>query len=1015
MLFRSCRRAFLTLACAASAFSVVSAQEQMRPLPPLYHSTWTTREGAPADIHALAQTTDGFLWLGTSAGLYRFDGIRFELFEPAAHQALPSANISTLFALRDGGLYVGYSFGGASLIQRGAIRTYGEGDGLPPGTVWTFAADSDGTIWVGARGGLARLDQQRWHGVGPEEKLAGVGVTSILVDRTKRLWVASSIGVFARSSDAARFDRIEAPPPGFSQAMLNRSQTWLREASDGAIWASSYELGLRELARPMEGRPERESWPRVPQTEAMLVDRGGAMWVAGASGIQRFSVHPPGTPRMLGKPQQLTQQKGFSRVVRALLEDREGNVWAATSEGLDQFRRAKLVRVDLPGLPGGFAVAPADSGAVWVASYGRTVRIARPGETGSGRAGSRTRESPTLAEDVEVAYRDRAGAVWLGGPRGLWRSARGRFVRVDLSDVKNFGVQAITQDGSGRMWISVIQNAVYRMTATGWTPFGDQPGLPREPATVMTTDETGRTWFGYKANRVALLEGDSLRMYTANDGLNVGNVLAIHVRGSHVWVGGELGLALLVRGHFHPMTGKNGLGFRGTSGIVETLDGEVWLHGAIGVTRIPGVEVRRAEHDSTYQLENELLDFRDGLNGLAAQIRPLPTVIAATDGRLWFATSTDVAWLDPAAIPRNPLPPPVVIRRLTVGSTIYPIAAKLDLPVRTTAVRIDYTALSLSIPERVRFRYQLVGTDTSWQEAGGRREAFYTNLGPGSYRFMVIAANEDGVWNQVGAAFDFAIPPSFTQTNWFLAVWVTAIAGLVWLVYLARVRQVAGALRARYQAALSERTRIAQELHDTLLQGFTGITLQLSAIDRVLAQRPQESAEALKSVLAMADTTLRDARLMIWDMRAVELESQDLAAALESAARSLMTGSSIALVFSVRGDRRPLPVAVETTALRIGREAVINAVKHAAPHTVEVHLEYGPRSLTLKVADDGIGIDPDSMEAAVGAGHFGVAGMRDRARRAGGTVSISSEPGKGAVVSASLPIRAAGNAIDHGV
>jgi signal transduction histidine kinase len=207
------------------------------------------------------------------------------------------------------------------------------------------------------------------------------------------------------------------------------------------------------------------------------------------------------------------------------------------------------------------------------------------------------------------------------------------------------------------------------------------------------------------------------------------------------------------------------------------------------------------------------------------------------------------------------------------------------------------------------------------------------------------------------------------------------------------------------QAALIERTRIAQELHDTLLQGFTGIALQLRAIDRMLAQRPQESAEALKTVLASADMTLRDARRMIWDMRAVELEGQDLATALEAATRSATVDSSASLVFSVHGDRRRLPVAVETTAFRIGREAVINAVKHAAPRNVEVNLEYGPRSLTLRVVDDGIGIAPDAMEAAATNGHLGVVGMRDRARRTGGTLSISSEPGKGTVVSVSLRVR----------
>ena len=604
-----------------------------------------------------------------------------------------------------------------------------------------------------------------------------------------------------------------------------------------------------------------------------------------------------------------------------------------------------------------------------------------------------------------MAYRDPTGAVWIGTPSKLWRSDGGRFTGVGLPDVKHLGIQAATRDGSGHLWISLRRAGVYKQIGERWAPFGDQPRLPREPAIVLVTDETGRTWFGYPTNRVALMEGDMVRLFTRQEGLSVGNVLAIHVRGANVWVGGEFGLATLAGGRFRPVTGKGATAFRGTSGIVQTPEGEVWLHGAIGITRIPAGEVRRMLEDSSYEVENERLDFRDGLAGSASQIGQLPTLIGGTDGRLWFPTSTDAAWIDPRAVPRNQVPPPVVIRRLTAGNTSYPLVPDLRLPVNTTALRVEYTALSLSIPERVRFRYQLIGSDTGWQDAGGRREAFYTNLGPGSYRFRVIAANDDGVWNRTGAAFDFTIPPSFTQSRWFLAVWVVALAGLAWLAYLARVRQVAGGLRLRYQAALAERTRIAQELHDTLLQGFTGITLQLRAIERMLAERPQESAESLKHVLASADTALRDARHMIWDMRAVELEGRDLPEALETAARHAMASSPARLVFTVHGQRRPLPLAVETTALRVGREAVFNAVKHAAPRTIAISLEYTARSLALSVADDGAGISPGALDAAAASGHLGIAGMRDRAQHAGGKLEITSEPARGTSVSITLPIR----------
>jgi signal transduction histidine kinase/ligand-binding sensor domain-containing protein len=960
----------------------------------LYHTAWTMRDGAPAPIDALAQTTDGFLWLGSSSGLFRFDGFRFELFDPPAGQSMPSANVSALLSTPDSGLWVGYRFGGVSLIRRGTITSYGEAEGLPRGSVLSFDRDRQATIWVGATGGLARLQESRWHTIGPREGLPEGAVTAVLADRKGRIWVSADAGVFRRADGATRFERV-APP--LNPSSVDKIYTSLREAPDGSVWGASEESGLRQLAPSDDRRDDALKQPASCAARHVLVERRGAIWLScfHPGGIER--VWPPRGASQRGESQRLTAGLS-SDLVNALLEDREGNVWAGTTGGLDQFRRAKLNRVELAGLEENIALAPADSGAVWVGSRGRPLL----------RVGESVREFPEVARPVEVAYRDRAGVVWVGGPAGLWRTDGARFVRVALPDIGTAGLQAVTEDAAGDLWISVVRRGVYRRSRGSWALFGDRQDLPREPAIVLTTDDSGRTWFGYTANRVARLQGDSVHLYTGSDGLSVGNVLAIQARGTHVWVGGELGLALLVGDRFRPVTGRNRTAFRGTSGIVETPEGEVWLNGTAGISRIPAAEVGRMMEDSVFQVAYERLDYRDGLEGTAQQIRPQPTAITGTDGKLWFATTLHLGWIDPRAVPRNPVPPPVVIRRLTSGQTVYPIGPDLRLPVNTKALRIDYTAPSLSIPERVRFRYQLVGSDTAWQDAGGRREAFYTNLEPGDYRFRVIAANDDGLWNETGAAVDFTIPPSFTQSRWFVAVWVALLAGLAWLAYLVRMRQVAGGLRVRYQAALAERSRIAQELHDTLLQGFTGITLQLRAIERMLVQRPGESAAALKRVLASADTALRDARHMIWDLRAVELEGRDLATALETAARQAMAASSADLSFSVRGEPRRLPLALETTALRVGREAVLNAVKHASPHRVEVSLEYGTRSLTLHVVDDGTGIPPGALDAAAAGEHLGIAGMRDRARRAGGTLEIATEPGRGTTVRAILPLPDAG-------
>ena len=740
MLSHASKVVVLTAGVTAAALLPVFAQERDRTLSQLYHRAWTSRDGAPGDVQALAQTTDGFLWLGTQSGLFRFDGVRFELFDPPAPDSLPALGVRSLHALRDGGIWVGFHFGGVSLIRGGSVRSYGQGDGLPRGSVLTLAEDAGGVIWAGTTGGLAWLGGGRWHRVGPDEGFDGDQGMSILIDRGRRLWVSSGNGVYMRAQGASRFDRVG---PALKSTVGYRELINLEEGLDGAIWASSTETGLWQVAPPSAVRRGGASYPGLTTGGAIMVDRSGALWIShgGNRGIERFGTEGRASETMI---------QGLSgAVVTDWLEDREGNVWAGTPGGVDQFRRTKLTRVELPGSDANFAIAPADSGAVWVGSDGRHLM----------RVGQAIKEFPEAPRVVDVAYRDPEGVVWVGSPKGLWRYTHGRFLPVGLPGVGNLGLQALTRDGSGNLWISIVGVGVYQRLGERWVPFGGRDALPREPAVVLTTDESGRTWFGYTGNRVAVVEGDSVRLYTAEDGLSVGIVLAIHVRGSHVWVGGDRGLAVLAGGRAHPVIGRIGTRFRGISGIVETGGGELWLHGAAGITRIPADDARRAAEDSAYQVTFERLDFRDGLTGTAAQIRPQPTLVAGTDGRLWFATSLGVTWLDPSAVPRNPEPPPVAIRRLAADARSYQPGPDLRLPVRTTNLRIDYTAPSLSIPDRVRFRYQLVGSDTGWQDAGGRREAFYTNLGPGSYRFHVIAANEDGAWNEDGAAVDFTIPP----------------------------------------------------------------------------------------------------------------------------------------------------------------------------------------------------------------------------------------------------------------
>ena len=328
----------------------------------------------------------------------------------------------------------------------------------------------------------------------------------------------------------------------------------------------------------------------------------------------------------------------------------------------------------------------------------------------------------------------------------------------------------------------------------------------------------------------------------------------------------------------------------------------------------------------------------------------------------------------------------------------------MRLPPDVRNLTIDYTALSLAVPEKVRFRFKLEGQDRGWREVVNQRRVEYSNLPPGSYRFRVTASNNSGVWNEAGAFLDFAIAPAYYQTAWFRVLYVLAAAGLIWIAYLVRMRQVAGSLRTRYQAALGERNRIAQELHDTLLQGFAGVTLQLKAAELALPDHPDVAAETLDRVHRLATEALREARESVWDLRGSELDELDLVEALRGRALAATAGSNLAVTVTARGVPRRLPRRIETAALRVGREALANAVKHADASRIEIDVQFGAALLALQIRDDGRGFTQDQLETAIQNGHFGITSMQDRARQAGGTCEVAPGVKGGTVVTLRLPL-----------
>jgi signal transduction histidine kinase/ligand-binding sensor domain-containing protein len=984
---------FFAVACTLA--SVANGQGGRRTLTQLEHTAFTQRNGAPAQVAALAQTADGYLWLGTSTGLYRFDGVTFEPFAGPPGQTVTRSDISTLLALPDGSLWIGERIGGAGVLSNGRVTSYGPRDGLPAGTVFVIARDSTGTMWAATNSGAARLDGHRWTRVGPEVGLPGTTAHVIFVDHRGGFWAATDSGVFRRALGERRFTKRDTT--------FLYSYEGIVEGPDGSIWGSTGNSPILLLSGA-NGGPPPPAHLRLGDVGPLLVARDSTLWASVDGGIARISISGAGASSRAADRtvQVLSHSLGLSGAqASALLEDREHDVWAGTDGGIDRFRVTKLVPTAL------------SSGWLWPELVGGTTEasgVLVSGERALLRIRSDTvMQVSKIRTSLSASYRGPDGAVWVAGREGLWRVVNDVAERIEVPrEAVGSSVAAIAVDGEGTLWVSVVRRGIYRRRGGAWTKF-DTAAAPR-PAMTIIPDGPRRVWLGYPKSEMAVVDGGTVREYSHADGLDVGNVLAIVPHGDRTWIGGELGVVCLVSGRFVPLAGDGGDRFRGVSGIIERANGDLWLHGADGVTHITADEVRRFMRDAAHRVRFERLDYHDGLQGLATQIYPLPSLHEDAAGELWIATESSLLHLDPAHVPRNVLVPPVYIRSLTAGDSTYAPSALVTLPPRTTAIDIRYTALSLPVPERVRFRYQLVGSDSAWQDVGTRREAFYTNLRPGRYRFRVIASNDDGVWNERGAEMDFVISPTFMQTRWFMLLcWLTG-AAVIYLLYLLRVRMVAARLRAHFEATLAERTRIAQDLHDTLLQGFTGVTLHLHGILRALGDGPDRARTGLAQVLAHADTSLRDARLAVWDMNSRELESATLAEALESAARRAVGGGDIQLRLSVCGPERRLSRALELTTLRVASEAVSNAVKHADARTIGIAIEYRPDALALHVHDDGRGLARTVVEAAALSGHLGIAGMRERAARAGGMLDITSAITSGTTVMLVLPIPRTGSA-----
>jgi signal transduction histidine kinase/ligand-binding sensor domain-containing protein len=1016
------RTAGLTICVILSSWASAFALDARLDVSQYAHTAWKISEAfSDGIIRSITQTADGYLWLGTEFGLRRFDGVRAVAWEPPAGQHLPSSDIRSLHGARDGRLWIG-TFRGLASWKDGKLSHYPELDGQ---VIEALLEDREGTIWVAgwapSLGRLCRIQSGNIQCYGEDGRF-GSGVTPLYEDSGGNLWAGAMNGLW----------RWKPGPPRL-YAMPDPAQRIyaLAESGDGGILIAKHS-GVTKLRN---GKTEAYPLPAGLQFQPhrLLRDRNGGLWIGALVDSGLVHIHE-------GKADLFTTANGLSGAsVSALLEDREGSIWVATVDGLDRFREFAIPTISVQqGLSSqGFgSILAARDGSLWLGtSEGLNrwnqgqITVYRHRRQGGVRGASQL-TAPTVARGAEwqrtvreitdrglpekiaeSIFEDNRGQIWVGTQSGVAFLKSGRFVPV--ASVPYGVVHSITGDSAGNLWMS-NQQGLFHLLEAGlveripWDRLGR-----REPATAILHDgRQGGLWLGFRDGGVAYLNrGQIQASYGAADGLAEGMIRTFYLDASgSLWAATDGGLSRIKDGHVLTLSSRNGLPCNTVHWMMDDDAHSVWLYTACGLLRIARSELNAWVSNPRQTIQPAVFDSSDGVSSHLFPGGYSANVAKAADGKLWFLRLGGVSVLDPHHLAFNKLPPPVHIERVTADDKTYDATNGLRLPPHVRNLAIDYTALSLVAPNKVRFRYKLEGQNRNWHEVINDRQIQYTNLAPGPYRFRVIASNNSGVWNETGATLEFSIAPAYYQTRWFEAVAVASGLAAVWVAYWFRVRQVARAYQQRLDERINERMRIARDLHDTLLQSFHGLLLRFQTVAYLLPDRPAEARAQLDGAIVHAVKAITEGRDAVQGLRASTVERNDLAIAIQTLGDALASDANAPkrpdFTVSVEGKTQDLHPIVRDEIYKIAAEALRNAFRHARAARIEAEIHYDDAQLRLRVRDDGKGIDPNVLADQGLEGHYGLRGMPERAALIGAKLAVWSDVGAGTEVELSIPARA---------
>jgi len=961
-------RSIIALLLALTAVpSLEAATESGVPLRDYIHTAWTHNDGVPLGfINRILQTSDGYLWVLTRDALLRFDGMRF------VHPSTPCTRaISDIAPAVDGGLW---AICGEKLIRRTADGRFVEAPRkIPADSGGSLLADCEGRLWL--LGGTIRSLE-------PD----GTGGRALAPSLTRGFFIAAeeSNGTLWASGGGNLYhlhpDRIDVVSARVFHCFTPARAGGVFAVSGNGIWH------LRKGTEPSLVADLPVS--TLPRCMSEAAD--GGLWVA---------TRPNGIALLRdGRLETLADTGKMDSLATYVFSDREGAMWIGATDGLHRLRKptVQIMRLSAEdGVPSSVFVDSHEN--LWIGSSSSVVRYANLKDG--------TAHSVTLQGSCWGIGEDETGTVWLSTRSAIGYVAKGTFVAVSDDTGKPIAnVDAFKQDHLGHLWALSKGAGAYRVT----------PGPPRlilaSPRAFnrfLLSERTG-AWIGIDGGGVEQQNNGRTNTFPRpNPALRSPAPRAMLEDGNSIWVGSLAGLERLRNGTWTTWTREHGLPGDGrVKAIIADRSGHFWMMTGGGLLRLPRAQLEATPDGSPRPLSFARIGTFDGVVPHGGDLAPSPSAPSDRAGRLYFTTQDAIVVVDPSAVIESSMIPPIVLESVIIDNQSVDRTATTSF-VEPSRLQFEYTSLSLRSPEYARFRYRLEGHDPDWIEAGTQRQVTYGTLHPGAYRFRVIGAGSEGVWNETGASFAFRIVPVFWRTWWFRTALLLVGSLLVVGLHRLRVRQLTRQFNIRLEARLSERTRIARELHDTLLQSFHGVLFHFQAATNLLPGRPDDAKRGFQSAIAHAARAITEARDAVQALRAATDPSADLAQAIRTLGDELSgechSGPPASVRVNVEGSPRSLHPGHRDDVYRIAGEAVRNAMRHAQAQLIQVDIHYDDRRLRLRIRDDGKGIDAKTLEDRAASGHWGLPGMRERAELIGGTLEIQSGPGSGTEIDLSIP------------